>query len=360
MYLLDRLASLIGDDNCYCLPLFVFLCVMSLFHLPILIYKLRMLLYSILYFCLSFDKSWKDPQDPGAIFGPHLSKELPVQCKTIYFIRHGESCWNETFNKGAHRSWQDFAVGFIPGLIKACLYEIYLLLSGKLDSWFYDSPLSHLGLAQIEELHTFIENKSNMNGSESLHLKVLRGDPDAPKSKLVSSGLRRASSTIAGCFRDRLSRRPDDKIVVISSLQEISRNPDTLSITPAQTTIQASWIEKHYKLCNFQDIYDNQTDMSLYTGNKSITSYGLLRMNDFCDFVFSTDVTEEHVIVGGHSIWFRSFFNMFLPFSVQHPSKSKKIVNGGVIAFDLMKAETKRGSKYMIDPKTVRIVYGGF
>ena len=227
-------------------------------------------------------------------------------------------------------------------------------------SWFYDSPLSHLGLAQVEELQTFIENKDNVNGDEGLHLRVLRGEPDAPKSKLLSSGLRRATSTIAGCFRQRLLHRPDDKIVVISCLQEISRNPDTLSITPAQTTIQASWIEKHYKLCNFQDIYDNQTDMSFYTGNKSITSYGLKRMDGFCDFVFSSDVKEEHFIVGGHSIWFRSFFNMYLPFSVQHPAKSKKIVNGGVVAFDLMKADTPRGPKYMVDPKTIRVVFGGF
>ena len=121
------------DDTTYLLPLLVFVCAMSLFHLPILIYKFRMLVYSILYFCLSFDKSWKEPQDPGAIYGPHLSQGLPIERKTIYFVRHGESCWNETFNKGNHRTWQEFAVGFIPGLIKACFYELYLLLSGKLD-----------------------------------------------------------------------------------------------------------------------------------------------------------------------------------------------------------------------------------
>jgi hypothetical protein len=229
-----------------------------------------------------------------------------------------------------------------------------------MNSWFYDSPLSPLGLAQVEDLHSFIETENNTNGNDGLDLKVLRGDPDAPKSKLVSSGLRRASSTIAGSFRQRLKRRPDDKIVILDSLQEISRNPDTLVITPAQATIQASWIEKHYKLCHFQDIFDNQTDMSFYTGNKPITSYGLKRMNAFCEYVFSNNVKEGHLIVGGHSIWFRSFFNMFLPFSVQNQSKSKKIVNGGVVAFDLMKADTNRGPRYMIDPKTIRIVYGGF
>ena len=71
--------------------------------------------------------------DPGSIFGPHMSAGKPVERKTIYFIRHGESTWNDTFNKGQHRSALVFVLGFIPGLIKALAYELYLLLSGKLD-----------------------------------------------------------------------------------------------------------------------------------------------------------------------------------------------------------------------------------
>ena len=227
-------------------------------------------------------------------------------------------------------------------------------------SWFYDSPLSHLGMAQVEELHAFIEKQAATDESEIYHLKTLRGELGAPKSKLLSSSLRRASSTMAGCFRTRLSRRPDDEILILDCLQEISRNPDTLAITPAHTAIQASWIEKHYKTCDFQHIFDVQTDMSLYTGNKPLDSNGLKRMNDFCDFVFSQGLKEDALIVGGHSIWFRSFFNTFLPFSVQHAAKNKKITNGGIVTFELMKAQTKGGPRYMIDPKTVRVVYGGF
>jgi hypothetical protein len=86
-----------------------------------------------LYFVACWDKSWKKQQDPGSIFGPHLSQGLPVERKTIYFVRHGESTWNDTFNKGKHRSVAVFLIGFVPGLIKSLLYELYLLLSGKLD-----------------------------------------------------------------------------------------------------------------------------------------------------------------------------------------------------------------------------------
>jgi hypothetical protein len=116
-------------------PGLILVCGMLLFNLPTLLYKIRMFFRGILYFVLCWDKSWKKPQDPGAIFGPHLSQGLPVERKTVYFVRHGESTWNDTFNKGHHRSTAVFVIGFIPGLVKATLYELYLLLSGKLDRY---------------------------------------------------------------------------------------------------------------------------------------------------------------------------------------------------------------------------------
>jgi hypothetical protein len=64
------------------------------------------------------------------------------------------------------------------------------------------------------------------------------------------------------------------------------------------------------------------------------------------------------VIVGGHSIWFRSFSNV--P-AVQCPSRiqEQKIVNGGIVTSDIMKAETRQGPSYMIDPQDYS-VYRGF
>lgn len=116
-------------------PVLILICCMLLFNLPTLLYKIRMVIRAVLYFVLCWDKSWAKPVDPGSIFGPHLSQGLPVERKTIYFVRHGESTWNDTFNKGKHRSTALFVIGFIPGLIKALLYELYLLLSGKLDRY---------------------------------------------------------------------------------------------------------------------------------------------------------------------------------------------------------------------------------
>ncbi|NJN83033.1 MAG: sulfite exporter TauE/SafE family protein [Caldilineaceae bacterium] len=149
--------------------------------------------------------------------------------------------------------------------------------------------------------------------------------------------------------------------LIVPALQEISRNPDTLSITPAHTQIQASWIDKTSRLTNFQSTYINQVDMSLHAGNKPLNTNGLKRMRDFCQFVFSPSCPEQYVVVGGHSIWFRSFFQTFLPYGDNHVGKKKKIVNCGVVAITLIKATRPSGqATYMIDPQSVEVIYGGF
>jgi len=142
-------------------PILILATGMLLFNLPIVVYKVRMMIRGILYLILCWDKSWKKPQDPGAVFGPHLSQGLPVERKTCYFVRHGESTWNDTFNKGKHRSWFAFFVGYIPGLIKSILYELYLLLSGKMDSWFYDSRKSSVcALSCLHVRYSFVVLRS--------------------------------------------------------------------------------------------------------------------------------------------------------------------------------------------------------
>lgn len=116
-------------------PILILVCGMLLFNLPTLLYKTRLSVRSLLYLGLSRDKKWKKPQDPIEVFGPILKEEKKgkVERKTLYFVRHGESLWNDTFNKGKHRSTLVFVLGWVPGLVKAIIYEIYLVLSGKMD-----------------------------------------------------------------------------------------------------------------------------------------------------------------------------------------------------------------------------------
>lgn len=199
-------------------------------------------------------------------------------------------------------------------------------------SWFYDSPLSELGINQVESLYHFSLKGTGLTTREKELIAIMRGDPDTPSSKLLSSSLRRALSTVAICFQERMKRIPTEKILVLPALQEISRNPDTLCITPPFTPVTASWIERDSKACAFQDVFSNRTDMSKHKGNKPINSNGLHRMKEFCRYVFSQPT--EAFVVGGHSIWFRSFFKTFLPhdeFKVRGKQylTDKKKVNAG-------------------------------
>jgi hypothetical protein len=116
-------------------PMLILICGMLLFNLPTLLYKARLAFRSVLYLLFCHDKTWKKTTDPAVIFDPLLKNEddSKIERKTLYFVRHAESTWNDTFNKGKHRTVLVFVLGFIPGLIKALLYELYLLLSGKMD-----------------------------------------------------------------------------------------------------------------------------------------------------------------------------------------------------------------------------------
>lgn len=101
-----------------------------------------MFLRGLVYLVMCNDKSWKKTEDPNIVIGPLLKSGEKLERKTVYFVRHGESTWNDTFNKGSHRSAIVFAIGFVPGLVKAVLYELYLILSGKLDRSVNDTSIS--------------------------------------------------------------------------------------------------------------------------------------------------------------------------------------------------------------------------
>jgi hypothetical protein len=102
-------------------------------------------------------------------------------------------------------------------------------------------------------------------------------------------------------------------------------------------------------------------DTKLHTGNKSLKSNGILRLNQFCADIFDqSKLPKSTVIAAGHSLFFRSMFQVFLPRGVEHIGKKKKIVNGGVVMFTLREATVDKRKEYMIDPSSVVVVYGGF
>jgi hypothetical protein len=317
--------------------------------------KMMLFWTTILYLSFCNDKKWKIPKDdPEKVF--RRNEGASIESKTIVLVRHGESAWNDTFNKG-NRSKGSFIINFIPNLIRSVAYEWYFFITGQdNESWFYDSPLSDKGKLQAEGVLGFLaESLEFKTPREAELIRYMLGDS---KSQMVSSNLRRSISTMAIGFQDRLRKR-GDSILILPELQEISRNPDALSITPPKGKVLLAWTDPSY----LQSIYDKQIDTSFHTGNKPVTTNGLKRLQAFCDLVFDDEVISKDaaVVVSGHSLWFRSFFRTYLPRMTEHVSKKRKLVNGGCVGLSLQRIQTDDGSYcYMIDPRSITVLYGGF
>mmetsp|Transcript_13533 Transcript_13533/g.32781 ORF Transcript_13533/g.32781 Transcript_13533/m.32781 type:complete len:407 (+) Transcript_13533:174-1394(+) len=366
------------------------LCVLS--NPPAAIRKLRLFRLSVLYLIFCRDKKWKVPanKDPASFFPEELGGSndgrgrAPINAsnatyreKTVILIRHGESTWNDTFNAG-DRNKLVFVLFFVPNLLYAALVETYYFVSGRdSDSWFFDSPLSAKGVNQGEGLRKFLKkekmrlgsgrkNASSIVGGEERAVRSLLalGEEGDPSSVVCSSNLRRAISTAVVGLADRFVATNkggnEERLVLIPSLQEISRNPDALSILPPRGVSSPTWCDDDVP--GLEGAFSGLVNPAFHTGNKSLESDGLLRMEEFCGNVFDpTKLPKSTVIATGHSLFFRSMFRVYLPRSTEHVSKEKKLVNGGTVSLTLREATLGNGRKeYMIDPRSLVVVYGGF
>ena len=326
--------------------------------------KIQLLIDTVKYLTLCSEKKWKKTPDPYVIFEKYSEKPELIEQKTIIFLRHGESSWNDTFNKG-DRKLLNFVKGFIPGLIKAVATEWYFAVAGKLnESWFYDAPLSDKGRRQAEGVRKYLQSPDEfMLPKEQEYLATLKGKLDKKEntinSQLVSSPLRRATATMAIGLQDRFAKSlPDDKMLLLPALQEISFNPDALCITPPHAKVLPAWLDPP----EVAPIYAKQTDSRLYTGNKPVNGKGIDRLQEFCKLVFTEFASKDAIIAAGHSLWFRSFFRTYLPHSSTHISKTKKLINGGLVCFTLQRLKDPDSGlyEYMIDPTSITVLHGGF
>jgi hypothetical protein len=72
-------------------------------------------------------------------------------------------------------------------------------------------------------------------------------------------------------------------------------------------------------------------DPRFNTGNKSTESTGRDRLQKFAAWMFTQ---PANALVAGHSLWFKSFFNEFLPANANHEAKAKKMTNGAAVGFE--------------------------
>lgn len=356
--------------------------------------KLKLFYLTFMYLAFCKDKKWKLPNDvdPAAFFPIGLggsssslsstsSNGVKYKDKTVILIRHGESTWNDTFNAG-DRKKAIFILFFIPNLLYALAIEAYFFISGKDDeSWFFDSALSAKGVGQGEGLRKFLKKEKMRLGSggnnareeHAVKLLLALDEENDPSSHVVSSNLRRAISTAAIGLADRFSattatsiqhkqNHGKDGILLLPCMQEISKNPDALTILPPKGVAHPTWCDDDIVGLSEPGKFTSLIDTRYHTGNKSLGSNGLIRLNQFCNDLFdSSKLPKQNVICAGHSLFFRSFFQVYLPRGTEHISKKKKLVNGGTVMVTLREATLGDGRKeYMIDPKSVVMVYGGF
>lgn len=289
------------------------------------------------------DKKWKKTgrPDPGRV-----AAASDRRSKRIVFIRHGESAWNLVFNVGPKV--------LVPFKLAAALIrETALFLRLDDGSVLYDSPLNEAGLQQARDLdEVFTSFAADAAGAADVAALL-----DREASVIATSNLRRAAQTVALGLRTRLERNGDEKMHCLSSLQEISTNIDTLSITPSHKAPRLPSVPAHLS-------GGDRYDVSCNSGNKLLRGNGLQRMQAFSEWAFKRP--EGTIVVGGHSLFFRSFFREFLPADANpRDARGSKIANGGVVAFTLDRGTVEAAGspsqvQYRVDPDSVAEVHLGF
>ncbi|KAH0485824.1 MAG: hypothetical protein KVP17_002860 [Porospora cf. gigantea B] len=314
--------------------------------------KIRVFFFSIGYVLFSFEQ-----QSLQTTIDAQQQEDLKdfelVETRTIYFIRHAESVWNAAFNRPGF-------LGRIARTFFLCVGE--LMLSCQNDSVIVDSPLSTLGITQAQKLNQWVQTGGKIGSSNpprtvSQAIKVLQGEVDC---RLVCSNLRRAMSTLLICMQPAINHCYK-KVFMVSDLQEITRNPDGLSLSNAKTVHEPSFFERSLPVLNMTSMYNTSLDPAFNHGNKSIVSNAADRLMNFAEWLFSScdESGKVPIVVAGHSMVFMRFFQMFV--RGEHVATKSKIVNCGVIRFEFRKYANASGRVvYDVEKNSIESIYGSF
>lgn len=184
-------------------------------------------------------------------------------------------------------------------------------------------------------------------------------------SVLCASNLRRAVATMVIALWTRLKTDKDEKVQILSCLQEIGRNMDTKSLAPVNAAPKMSKLERGTSILvherdDMENIYKHQLDTSMNFGDKS-TACEKSRLTEFAEFCFRN--RKPIVVTCGHSGWFKYFFNRFLPSHSNHIVKRRKLDNCSMLAFSLSwlpELGKSNPGAYYICPNSVKLLFGKY
>lgn len=331
-------------------------------------------------------KAGAKPVDPSVVLAA-VGHGAACSRYRVLFIRHGESVWNEMFNRGFGPL---LGLGFLLRVLRGVYIELQLL--GTPESVFVDSPLSMEGLSQSRGLLAAMETNvwpslASRSTSSAPNSDGQSSASDGPNVYVFVSPLRRAVSTVLVGLSGLLLRMPNLKVNLLSCLAENTRNVDGVSLTLTSSKRKSNKGKddglkedkaeqgRQWPPVPSPSLFD-ETDQRLASGALfdrlrweapicSSTKFG-----KFEDFIrtLSEKVSplapaqgansrDPIILVGGHSLWFREFFKAYLPASVQHECQKRKVSNGGVVSFDLVHVPSVGAA---IDPKSLTLSYGRF
>ena len=84
-------------------------------------------------------------------------------------------------------------------------------------------------------------------------------------------------------------------------------------------------MDRAHSQTDIAGIYRDAIDPACHAGNKTIELNGQRRIAQFNEWLFGLDEPGT-VIATGHSLWFRSYFNEFLPETAGEPEGAPPLV----------------------------------
>ncbi|ANQ10558.1 Uncharacterized protein PCOAH_00050400 [Plasmodium coatneyi] len=188
--------------------------------------------------------------------------------------------------------------------------------------------------------------KEIINQSVKDHIDILNNSVKYP-SAILCSDLRRAMSSCFIALYNRINKN-NEQIQVLNSLQEISRNPDCVSLF--------DFHDNKYISTDVENFVHKDVEKSCVKNLRIKRNFVNDKFFDTLSYIFNND--KNIFIIFGHSLWFLLFFKNFL--KQAHKAKTHKMQNSGIVVFNIIKYDQDNKVNYEIEKDSVRVLYKGF